>query len=73
VERDELTARYMEEVDAERAEGEAGKAGPKGGRQPTVKERFVDLPFPTQSSRRTSILERQGRVARGINVERKAM
>ena len=42
-----------------------------GGRQPTVKERFVDLPFPTQSSRRTSILERQGRVARGINVERK--
>ena len=42
----ELTAKYIEEVDAERAEGEAGKAAPKESRQPTIKERFVNLLFP---------------------------
>ncbi|PVH67756.1 hypothetical protein DL98DRAFT_637461 [Cadophora sp. DSE1049] len=64
----ELTTKYMEEVDAEKAEVqakkaavnigrrpltardmdevEADKATPKGGRQPTVKERFVNLLFP---------------------------
>lgn len=42
----ELTAKYMEDVDAEKAEAEAGKAAPKRGRQLTVKERFVNLLFP---------------------------
>ncbi|CZT52853.1 uncharacterized protein RSE6_14241 [Rhynchosporium secalis] len=42
----ELTAKYMEEVDAEKAEAEANKAAPKEGRQATVKERYVNLLFP---------------------------
>ncbi|KAH7305372.1 hypothetical protein BKA65DRAFT_486019 [Rhexocercosporidium sp. MPI-PUGE-AT-0058] len=37
----ELATKYMEEVEAE-----ADQAAPKDGRQPTVKERYVNLLFP---------------------------
>ncbi|KAH9204065.1 hypothetical protein DL95DRAFT_529407 [Leptodontidium sp. 2 PMI_412] len=71
----ELAAKYMEEVEAEadKAEAEADKAAPKEGRQPTVKERFVNLLFPhtvKYTSKNTEKGKKSGKGKKGEKVKK---